>query len=100
MGNHALFHKEIRDCLFNGRRRRRILAQPDDTFRETLPEGYTYKIQKLSGDEGKFKANFAADGFNRNNINQWVAYYEAINGVTVKIKARKKSSTEYALRHY
>ena len=26
------------------------------------------------------------------NIKQWVAEYEAINGVTVKIKARKKLS--------
>lgn len=33
-------------------------------------------------------------------INQWVAEYEAINDVTVKIKPRKKASNEYALRHY
>ena len=34
------------------------------------------------------------------NIKQWVAEYEAINGATVKIKARKKLSNENALRHY
>ena len=34
------------------------------------------------------------------NIKQWVAEYEAINGVTVKINARKKLSNENALRHY
>ena len=72
----------------------------EETFRETLPEGYTYKIEKLSRDKGKFKAKFVAEAINRDNINQWVADYEAINGVTVKIKARKKPSTEYALRHY
>ena len=33
------------------------------------------------------------------NIKQWVAEYEAINGVTVKIKARKKLSNENALRY-
>ena len=33
-------------------------------------------------------------------IKQWVAEYEAINGVTVKIKASKKLSNEYVLRHY
>ena len=31
------------------------------------------------------------------NIKQWVAEYEAINGVTVKIKARKKLSNKMHL---
>ena len=40
----------------------------EETFCETLPEGYTYEIEKLSGDEGKFKAHFVADGINIDNI--------------------------------
>ena len=34
----------------------------EETFRDTLPEEYTYNIEELSGDEGKFKAHFVADG--------------------------------------
>ena len=41
-----------------------------------------------------------ADGITKDNIKQWLAEYEAINGVTVKIKASKKLSNEYVLRHY
>ena len=67
----------------------------EEMFRDTLPEGYSYNIEELSGDEGKFKAHFVADGVTKDNIKQWVAEYEATNGVTVKIKARKKLSNEY-----
>ena len=66
----------------------------------TLFQKATLMTEELSGDEGKFKAHFVADGITKENIKQWVAEYEAINGVTVKIKARKKLSNEYALRHY
>ena len=55
-----------------------------------MTESYTYNIEELSGDEGKFKAHFVADGITEDKIKQWVAEYEAINGVTVKIKVRKK----------
>ena len=46
------------------------------------------------------KRSGVADGITSDNINQWVAEYEVVNGVTVKIKARKKLSNKYALRHY
>ena len=54
-----------------------------ETFRYTLPEGYTYNIKQLSGDEGKFKAHFVADGITKDNIKQWVAEYEATNGAVL-----------------
>ena len=122
MGNHALFHNELWDWLLKmaddeedplrnlmksaieevNNRFKSIESSEieEETFRDTLPEGYTYNIEELSGDEGKFKAHFLADGITKDNINQWVAEYEAINGIAVKIKARKKLSNEYALRHY
>ena len=75
-------------------------SEIEETFRDTLPKGYPYNTEELSGDEGKFKAHFVADGITEDIIKQWVAEYEAINGVTVKIKARKKLSNEYVLRHY
>ena len=122
MGNHALFHNELWDWLLKmaddeedplrnlmksaieevNNRFKSVESSEieEETFRDTLPEGYTYNIEELSGDEGKFKAHFLADGITKDNINQWVAEYEAINGIAVKIKARKKLSNEYALRHY
>ena len=84
MGNHPLFHKELGNCLFKMadeeedslrnlmktaieevNNRFKSFESPEieeETFRETLPEGSTYKIEKLSGDKGKFKTNFVADG--------------------------------------
>ena len=120
MGNHALFHKELWDWLLKmtdqdplGNLMKSAIEEvnnrfksvesskiEEETFRDTLPEGYTYNIEELSGDEGRFKAHFVADGTTKDNIKQLVAEYEAINGVTVKIKARKKLSNEYVVRHY
>ena len=117
MGSHALFHKELWDWLLKmagedplenlmksatNNRFKSVESSEieEEMFRDTLPEGYTYNIEELSGDEGKFKAHFVADGITKDNIKLWVAEYEATNGVTVKIKARKKLSNEYVLRHY
>ena len=75
MGNHALFHKELWDWLLkmadedplgdlmksaieevNNRFKSVESSEIEkETFRDTLPEGYTYNIEELSGDEGKFK---------------------------------------------
>ena len=38
----------------------------EETFGDTLPEGY---VQELSGDEGNFKAYFVADEITKDNIN-------------------------------
>ena len=120
MDNHALFHKELWDWLLKmadedplgdlmksaieevNNRLKSVESSEieEETFRVTLPKGYTYNIEELSGDEGKFNAHFVADGITKVNIKQWVAEYEAINGATVKIKASKKLSNEYVLRHY
>ena len=116
MGNHALFHKELWDWLLKmadedplgdfmksaiGEVNNRFKSVEsseieEETFRDTLLEGY---IEELS-DDGKFKAHFVVDGTTKDNIKQLVAEYEAINGVTVKIKASKKLSSEYVLLHY
>ena len=120
MGNHALFHKGLWDWLLKmadedplGNRMKSAIEEinnrfksvecseiEEETFRGTLPEGYTYNIEGLSGDEGNFKAHLVADGITKDNIKHWVAEYEATNGVTIKMKARKKLSNEYVLRHY
>ena len=55
----------------------------EETFRDTLPEGYTYNTDELFGDEGKFKAHFVEDGITKDNIKQWVAEYEATNGAAL-----------------
>ena len=101
MGNHALFHKELWDWLlkmadedplgnlmksaiiYNRFKSVESSEIEEETFRDTLPEGYTYNIEELSGDEGKFKAHFVADGITKDNIKQWVAEYEATNGAVL-----------------
>ena len=117
MGNHALFHKELWDWLLKmadedplgnlmksaiNNRFKSVESSEieEETLSDTLPKGYTYNMEELSGDEGKFKAHFVADGITQDNIKQWVAEYEATNGVTVTIKAMKKLSNEYVLHHY
>ena len=77
MGNHALFHKELWDWLLKmadeeedhlrdqmksaieevNNRFKSVESSEieEETFRDTLPEGYTYNVEELSGDEGKFK---------------------------------------------
>ena len=73
MGNHALFHKKLWDWLLKMASEddplRNLLKSAieevnncfksvesseieEETFRDTLPEGYTYNIEELSGDEG------------------------------------------------
>ena len=66
LGNHALFHKELWDWLLkNGGRRWENLMKwaieevnnrykslepseiEEETFRDTLPEGYTYNVEKV-----------------------------------------------------
>ena len=94
MGNHALFHNELWDWLHKmaddeedplrnlmksaieevNNRFKSVESSEieEETFRDTLPEGYTYNIEEFSGDEGKFKAHFLADGITKDNTNQWV----------------------------
>ena len=97
MGNRAIFHTELWDCLLKMADEEESLRNlmksaidevnnrfkffesseiKEETFRETLPEGYTYNIEELSGVERRFKAHFVADGITKDNINQWVAEYE------------------------
>ena len=101
MGNHALFRKEIWDWLlkmadedplgilmksaiiYNRFKSVESSEIEEETFRDALPEGCTYNIEELSGDEGKFKGHFVADGITKDNIKQWVAEYEATNGTVL-----------------
>ena len=77
MGNHALFHKELWDWLLKmadeeedplrnliksaieevNNRFKSVESSEieEETFRDTLPEGYTYNIEELSGDEGSLR---------------------------------------------
>ena len=73
IGNHALFRKELWDWLLKmageydplgnlmkfaieevNNRFKSVESSEieEETFRDTLPEGYTYNIEKISGDEG------------------------------------------------
>ena len=87
MGNHPSFHKELWDWLLKmadedplgdlmksaieevNNRFKSVESSEigEETFRATLPEGYTYNIEELSGDEGKFKTHFMADGITKDN---------------------------------
>ena len=86
MGNHALLHKELWDWLLKvadedplGNLTKLAIEEVnrfksvesskigEETFRGTLPEGYTFNIEELSGDEGKFKAHIVADGITKDN---------------------------------
>ena len=73
IGNHALFRKELWDWLLKmageydplgnlmkfaieevNNRFKSVESSEieEETFRDTLPEGYTYNIEEISGDEG------------------------------------------------
>ena len=88
MSNHALFHKELWDwflkmadedplgnlmksaIVYNRFKSVESSEIEEETFRDTLPEGYTNNLEELSGDEGKFKAHFVAGGITKDNIKQ------------------------------
>ncbi|XP_048576166.1 uncharacterized protein LOC125557540 [Nematostella vectensis] len=62
----------------------------ENRFIETLPEDCTYHVKELSGVEEKFKAIIQTEEVTTENLDGWLAEYEAINSITVRIKTKKK----------
>ena len=59
-----------------------------------------YHIETLCGVQTKFKAQILSEEITKDNVEQWIAGYEAINGITVKIKTKKKPTSGYIIQNY
>ena len=60
----------------------------------------TYHIETLCGVQAKFKAQILSEEITKDNVEQWIVEYEAINGITVKIKTKKKPTSGYIIQNY
>ena len=94
MGNHALFHKELWDWLLkmageddpSGNLMKSAIEEvnnryksvesseiEEETFRDTLPEGYTYNRESL-----RLISWWMESVTTEDNTKQWVAEYESL----------------------
>ncbi len=67
---------------------------------EKLPEDFRYEVNECNGPElSKFKLNVTTDNVSPDNLEGWLAEFQALNGVTLKIKAKKKETKGYTIHH-
>ena len=68
---------------------------------EKLPEDFHYEVNECNGTElSKFKLKVTTDNVSPDNLEGWLAEFQALNGVTLKVKAKKKETKGYSIQHY
>lgn len=67
---------------------------------EKLPEDYQYEVSECCGTESQFKLKVTTDNFLSNNLEGWLAEFQALNSVTLKVKVKKKETKGYSTQHY
>ena len=65
---------------------------------EKLPEDHVYKVGECYGTESKFKLKVTTENFSSENLEGWLAEFQALNSVTLKVKAKKKETKGYSVQ--
>lgn len=78
----------------------KVTGIEEKKFLETLPDDCTYYVQNLSGVPSKLKACFMTEDITEENLEDWIAEYETLNNVSLKIKTKKKPTSGYVVQNY
>ncbi|KAI8485675.1 hypothetical protein Bbelb_365090 [Branchiostoma belcheri] len=71
-----------------------------ETFLDTLPDDYTYKITTLRGTSSKFLATISTTDITEDNYKNWLTEYDAINNTCMRLKTTKTQTSCYLMRKY
>ena len=67
---------------------------------EKLPEDYLYEVNECLGTESQFKLKVTADNLSSDDLKGWLAEFQALNNVTLKVRAKKRETKGYSTQHY
>ena len=67
---------------------------------EKLSKDHVYKVGECYGTESKFELKVTTENLSSENLEGWLAEFQALNSVTLKVKAKKKETKGYSVQHY